>query len=187
MGEAIANIVVVRRGRGEKAHAAVPQERATDVRKRGSRVSVELDDGTGMLEITFFQDAYDRFRHLLASHALAAISGTLRYDQFTDGWRLTGREVLDLDRIVESRATGLLLRWRAELDRVLTPGLLKEMLERFRPGACAVSLYYSTSGAQARLALGTEWSVRPTRELRERLSELVGLDGFRFVYEGPRH
>ena len=45
---------------------------------------------------------------------------------------------------------------------------------------------YSTGGTQARVALGSDWCVRPTRELRERLSELVGLDGFRFVYEGPR-
>ncbi len=156
------------------------------VRRRGTRTSIELDDGTGTLEVGFFQEGYDRFRHLLGVHSIVAISGMLRFEEYLDGWRLNAREVLDLDRIVESRATGLLLRWRADVDRSLTPQLLKSVMERFRPGKCSVSLYYSTEGTQARMALGSEWRVRPTRELRERLSELVGLDGFRFVYEGPR-
>jgi DNA polymerase-3 subunit alpha len=156
------------------------------IRKRGTRTSIELDDGTGTLEVGFFQEGYDRFRHLLGLHSLVAISGSLRFEEYLDGWRLNAKDVLDLDRIVESRATGLLLRWRADVDRSLSPQLLKTVMERHRPGKCSVSLYYSTGGAQARVALGADWCVRPTRELRERLSELVGLDGFRFVYEGPR-
>jgi len=156
------------------------------IRKRGTRTTIELDDGTGTLEVGFFQEAYDRFRHLLGVQSLVAISGVLRFEEYLDGWRLNAKDVLDLDRIVESRATGLLLRWRADVDRALSPELLKSVMERHRPGKCSVSLYYTTDGTQARVALGEEWSVRPTRELRERLSELVGLDGFRFVYEGPR-
>ncbi len=154
------------------------------IRKRGTRTSVELDDGTGTLEVNFFQEGYDRFRHLLAQHAIVAISGSLRFEEYLDGWRLNAKEVLDVDRIVESRATGLLLRWRADVDRFLSPQLLKSVMEQYRPGNCSVSLYYSSAGTQARLALGSEWTVRPTRELRERLSELVGLEGFRFIYEG---
>ncbi|MDH5276903.1 MAG: OB-fold nucleic acid binding domain-containing protein, partial [Gammaproteobacteria bacterium] len=156
------------------------------IRKRGTRMTLELDDGTGTLEVGFFQEGYDRFRHLLGQHSLVAIRGLLRFEDYLDGWRLNAKEVLDVDRIVEARATGLLLRWRADVDRSLSPQLLKSVMERHRPGKCSVSLYYTTDGAQARVALGEEWSVRPTRELRERLSELVGLDGFRFVYEGSR-
>ncbi len=158
----------------------------TGIRRRGTRTAIELDDGTGTLEVGFFQEGYDKYRHLLGMHCLVAIAGSLRFEDYLDNWRLNAKEVLDLDRIVESRATGLLLRWRADVDRSLTPELLKSVMERHRPGPCSVSLYYSTAGTQAKLALGNDWSVRPTRELRERLSELVGLDGFRFVYEGTR-
>ena len=156
------------------------------IRKRGSRVSVELDDGTGTIEVGFFQEAYDRWRHMLGSQALVAISGTLRFDEFINGWRLTAKDVLDLDRLVEARATGLLLRWRTDVERHLTPEVLKNVLEPHRPGRCAVTVHYRHAGGQARLVLGSDWSIRPARELRERLSELVGNDGFRFVYEGPR-
>jgi DNA polymerase-3 subunit alpha len=155
------------------------------IRKRGSRVSVELDDGTGSIEVGFFQEAFDRWRHLLGSQALVAISGSVRFDEFINGWRITARDVLDLDRLVEARATGLLLRWRTDVERHLSPAVLKDVLEPHRPGRCAVTVHYRHGDSQARLALGREWAIRPARELRERLSELVGNDGFRFVYEGP--
>ncbi|MBM4220672.1 MAG: DNA polymerase III subunit alpha, partial [Gammaproteobacteria bacterium] len=155
------------------------------MRKRGSRISVELDDGTATIEIGFFQEAYDRWRHLLADQALVAISGSLRFDEFINGWRITAKNVHDLDRLVEARATGLLLRWRTDVERQLNPEVLRNLLEPHRPGRCAVTVHYRHGDTQARLALGREWAIRPGRELRERLSELVGNEGFRFVYEGP--
>jgi len=153
------------------------------VRKRGARVSLDLDDGSGILEVGLFAEAYDRFRHLLSAHSIVSITGTLRYDEFIDGWRLAAREVVDLDRVVEGRATGLVLRWRQEAPQAPTISRLREALERFRPGRCAVTLVYEADGVQGRLRFGPDWAVRPTRELRESLSELVGVQGFRFVYE----
>jgi DNA polymerase-3 subunit alpha len=157
------------------------------VRKRGNRVSVDLDDGTGIIEVGFFGEVYDRYRHLLGSQSLVAVSGNLRFDDFVSSWRLNAREVLDLDRLVEDRATGLLLRWRAGIDRGMNADSIRELLSRYRPGPCSVSVFYSSNGTQARIALGDEWRVRPSRDLREGLSELVGLEGYRFVYEGPSH
>jgi DNA polymerase-3 subunit alpha len=157
------------------------------LRKRANRISVELDDGTGLLEATFFPETYEKFRHLLGSQALVAISGSVRFEEYLGACRMTAREVQDLDRLVEGRASGLLLRWRAGRDRELTPAALREALAHHRPGPCGVTVYYQRDGREARLELAADWSVRPTRELRERLSALVGADGFRFVYEGvPR-
>ena len=62
---------------------------------------------------------------------------------------------------------------------------LKQVLEPFRPGRCDISVFYARKDAQARVRLGSDWSVRPSRELREQLSEIVGLDGFRFIYNVP--
>ena len=45
---------------------------------------------------------------------------------------------------------------------------------------------YRGAGARARIALGDEWQVRPTRELLQRLGKLVGGDNVRLVF-GPRH
>ena len=111
------------------------------------------------------------------------VSGQLRWDAFVDGWRLAVRDVMDIDRVIEGRASRLLIRWASEPGSRLDANKLRTVLEPFRPGGCGIWVYYSRSDAQARITLGEEWTVRPSRELRERLSELVGADGFRFVYD----
>ncbi|MCC5794387.1 MAG: DNA polymerase III subunit alpha [Chromatiales bacterium] len=152
------------------------------LRKRAGRVSVELDDGQAIVEVMLFQEAFDRFRHLLTSQALVVVTGQLRFDEFLGGWRVVAREVSDLDRTIEHRANGLIIRWRSGHDATLTPQLLHEVLGPYRPGPCAVTLFYSSGRAQGQLRLGEAWSVQPARALREQLSALVGIEGFRFLY-----
>ena len=91
----------------------------TGLRKRGGRVTFDLDDGRERVEVTLFQEAFEQFRHLLVSHAIVVISGKLRFDDFIGGWRLTAREVMDIDRLVEDRASGLVIRWCRREGRVL--------------------------------------------------------------------
>jgi DNA polymerase-3 subunit alpha len=155
----------------------------TGLRKRGGRVTFDLDDGRERIEVTLFQEAFERFRHLLVSHAIVVISGKLRFDDFIGDWRLTAREVIDIDRLVEDRASGLVIRWCGREGRVLDPGRLHDTLDPYRPGRCDVSLHVEQANAQARVRFGEGWSVRPSRELRERLSALVGAEGYRFLYD----
>jgi DNA polymerase-3 subunit alpha len=155
----------------------------TGLRKRGGRVSLDLDDGEGRIEVTLFQETFEHYRHLLTAHAIVVISGALKFDEFIDAWRVTAKEVLDIDRVIEARALKLVIRWQEDVNGKLNPGRLKEMLERFRPGACDVSLFYLRNDAQARVRFGADWSVRPSRELRDQLTKIVGWDGFRFLYE----
>jgi hypothetical protein len=86
--------------------------------------------------------------------------------------------------VIEKRATRLLIRWSSGPGSRMDATKLRSALEPFRPGNCGIWVYYTGADAQARLTLGEDWAVRPSRELRERLSELVGSDGFRFVYDG---
>ncbi|MGI9341687.1 MAG: DNA polymerase III subunit alpha [Gammaproteobacteria bacterium] len=157
----------------------------TGLRKRGGRVTFELDDGEGRLEVSLYQDAYDRYRHLLTPESIVVVAGKLRFDDFINGWRLNGTEVTDIDRLVESKADNLIIRWRESASGQLDPQLLKSVLEPYRPGRCEISLFYLRPDAQARVRLGDDWSVRPSRELREHLARIVGDDGFRFIYKSP--
>ncbi len=154
----------------------------TGLRKRGGRVTFELDDGDQRLEVSLFQDAYDRYRHLLTPESIVVVSGKLRFDDFLDGWRLHGKEVMDIDRVIETRADKLIIRWRDAGHGQLDPQGLKAILEPFRPGKCEISLFYARGAAQARLVLGPDWGVRPSRELRDQLAHVVGEDGYRFIY-----
>jgi len=155
----------------------------TNLRKRGGRVTFDLDDGSNQIEVTLFQEAYERFRHLLSAHAIVVVSGKSRFDDFIDDWRLNVKEIYDIDKLIEQRATNLVIRWQRNSNGGLDADRLQRVLEPYRPGACHISLFCRGDKAQARIRLGDEWSVRPSRELRERLSEFVGHDGFRFIYK----
>ena len=157
----------------------------TGLRKRSGRINLELDDGQSRIEVSLFQEVYERFRPLLTAHAIVVISGTLKFDDFIDGWRVVAKDIADIDRVIEARAPSLIIRWREDVAGKLDAKRLKHILEPFRPGSCDISLFYARGDAQARVRLGVDWSVRPSRELREQLSEIVGLDGFRFVYRAP--
>lgn len=155
----------------------------TDIRKRGNRVTMFLDDGTGRLEITLFRESYQRFRHLIDGQAVRVVSGTLRHDDFVNDWRLSVKEIEDIDRVIERKASQLVIHWLANGATNLEVEELQAILEPFRPGQCDVSLYYATPSAEARLQLSADWSVRPSRALRDRLSEAVGAKSFRFIYQ----
>jgi DNA polymerase-3 subunit alpha len=155
----------------------------TSLRKRGGKTTLDLDDGEGRIEVTLFQETFESYRHLLTAHAIVVISGTLKFDEFNDAWRVTAKEVLDIDRVIEARALKLVIRWQEDVSGKLNADRLKKLLEPFRPGACDVSLFYLRNDAQARVRFGADWSVRPSRDLRDQLTEIVGRDGFRFLYE----
>ena len=60
------------------------------------------------------------------------------------------------------------------------------MLLPYREGSCDVSVRYIGSSASARLSLGPEWAVRPSRELRDKLTELLGTNNVRLLYAPTR-
>jgi DNA polymerase-3 subunit alpha len=120
---------------------------------------------------------------MLTAHAIVVVTGMLRFDDFIDDWRLTAKTINDIDKLIEQNATNLLIRWQHNGNGGLDADHLKRVLEPYRPGACDISLFLRRDNAQARVRLGDEWSVRPSRELRERLSEIVGHEGFRFIYK----
>ncbi|MDH3441335.1 MAG: DNA polymerase III subunit alpha, partial [Gammaproteobacteria bacterium] len=64
---------------GERNYAQPRREVAVaglimDVRKRGNRVTVVLDDDSGRLEVSLFNEAYQEFRHLLAKDEIVVVS-----------------------------------------------------------------------------------------------------------------
>jgi DNA polymerase-3 subunit alpha len=146
-----------------------------EVKKRGTRFIVTLDDGTGRLEVTLFEDAYLKYRDLVAKDALVLVDGMLRFDEFSDGWRVQARRITDLRKMSEQQARHIVLTWpQGRPDTPALQGRLAELLAAHRPGPCAIRIEYSGSTARGALKLGAEWQVRATSELREGLEELLG-------------
>jgi DNA polymerase-3 subunit alpha len=158
----------------------------SDLRKRGNRISVVLDDDTARMEVSLFNEAFQEFRHLLQKDEIVVISGPLRYDDFQGSWTVNCKNVLPIDRVIESRANGLLLciAPNGQGKQLLTR--LHDVLLPYRDGSCDVAIQYIGDSAAARLSLGPEWSVRPSRELRDKLVELLGTNNVRLLYPPGR-
>ncbi|MEO1244471.1 MAG: DNA polymerase III subunit alpha [Pseudomonadota bacterium] len=157
-----------------------------EFKKRGNRVSVVIDDDTGRMEIALFSEAYEEFRDLLVKEEIVVVSGGLRYDDFIGGWTLNAKSVQPIDRVIEARARHMLLRLSPNGQGTALLSELHELLLPYRNGSCDVAVQYRGSDASARLSLGAEWSVRPSRELRDKLDELLGHGNVKLAYAPGR-
>jgi len=157
-----------------------------EVKKRGPRTILTLDDGTGWLEVTLFDDVFQQFRDLIAKNALVIIEGMLRFDEFNDGWRVSAKKIKALEKAREEHARRLVLRWPAGAEAGHCSTRLAEILKPWRGGPCAITVEYRGKGAAGALTLGADWNVKPTRELIEQLESFVGDAGVKVVYGAPQ-
>jgi DNA polymerase-3 subunit alpha len=157
-----------------------------DLRKRGNRVSVVLDDDTARMEVSLFSEAFQEFRHLLVKDEIVVIGGALRYDDFLGSWTVNVRTVTQIDRVIESRAKTMVLSLAPNGQGEALLVKLHDLLLPYREGSCDVSVQYIGDQASARLSLGPEWAVRPSRELRDKLRDLLGSKNVRMLYAPTR-
>jgi DNA polymerase III subunit alpha len=154
-----------------------------EVRRRGPRVSCMLDDRSGRIEVTLFEETYQRYRDLLIKDALLQVEGSLRFDEFSDAWRLAARQVAALESVRERLAHTLLLTWpAAPPDPAALMAELARLLREARGGRCRVLLRYRNAAASGTLAFAEDWSVRPMPSLLERLEALLGPGSVRLSY-----
>ncbi len=156
-----------------------------EMRRRGSRMTLVLDDRSARIEVSLFDDVWQQHRAAVVRDAILVVEGQLRYDEFIDDWRINARKLTPIDELREREARRLLVRLPAGGADGRLIGRLEEVLRGGRGGRCAVALHYIGGEARGTLTLDESWSVRPGRALVEQLAALVGRDGLRFSY-GPR-
>jgi DNA polymerase-3 subunit alpha len=152
-----------------------------EVRRRGPRVSFMLDDRSGRIEVTMFEEVYQRHRDLIVKDALVQVEGGLRFDDFSDAWRLSAKQVASLAAVRERLARSLVLTWPPSADAHVLERL-EALLRSQRGGSCEVMLRYRGAGASGMLSCAEEWKVRPSGALIEQLEELLGPGSVRLRY-----
>jgi DNA polymerase-3 subunit alpha len=157
-----------------------------EIRRRANRVSLTLDDRSGRMEVTLFDDVFQQYRHLIVKDAILLVEGQLRFDEFTEGWRLSARKLLSIEQAREQQARRLVIQWPRALTGTDPISRLAELFKPFVGGSCAIAIRLESSSASAVLALDEQWSVRPASELIDRLGELVGRDHVRVYYGAQR-
>ena len=153
-----------------------------EIRRRGPRVSFMLDDRSGRMEVTMFEEVYQRHRELIVKDTLVQVEGTLRFDEFSDAWRLAARQLQALDTVRERLARHLLITWPDVADAAKLVAALEAVLREARHGQCSVLLRYRSREADGTLSFSEDWKVRPTRLLLERLEHLLGSGSARLSY-----
>ncbi len=174
-------------GNGERSYAQTGREVTVaglimDIRKRGNRVTVVLDDDSGRLETSFSMEAFREYRSVLIKDDIIIISGTLRYDDFLSAWRVSAKRALHIDLAIEKQAKGMVLSLAPNGQGEYLLTRLHDVLLPYREGSCDVSVQYTGTDAAVRLNLGPEWTVKPSRELRDKLAALLGQNSVRLLY-----
>lgn len=156
-----------------------------EIRRRANRSTLILDDRTGRIEVSLYDEVFQQYRDIIVKDAILVVDGGLRYDDFIEAWRVQAKSLLDIDRARERHARRLWLRWPAQFDGPTGLNRLEELLTPYLRGPCAVSIALVRPEYSGGLNLAKAWSVRPCRELLDKLTALVGRDGWNLVY-GPR-
>jgi DNA polymerase-3 subunit alpha len=157
-----------------------------EIRRRPNRVTLILDDRSARLEVTLFEETFQQYRDIIVKDAILIVDGMLRFDDFIEAWRLQAKTLMDIDRARERFARRLWLRWPVEFDGPAGLKRFEDLLKPYLKGPCGVSVAVSRAEYTGRMNLADSWSVRPSRELLDKLSALVGREGWYLVY-GPRN
>ena len=84
--------------------------------RRGRMMVVMLDDGTAQLEISVFNELFDKHRDKLKEDALLIVQGKAQKDEFSGGLRVTAEELMDLDTLRTKYAGRLRISMNGQAD-----------------------------------------------------------------------
>ncbi len=157
-----------------------------EIRRRPNRVTLILDDRSARLEVSLFEETFQQYRDIIVKDAILIVDGMLRFDDFIEAWRLQAKTLMDIDRARERFARRLWFKWPAQFDGPAGLRRFEDLLRPYLKGPCGVSVAITRQDYTGRLNLADSWSVRPSRELLDKLSALVGREGWYLVY-GPRN
>jgi DNA polymerase-3 subunit alpha len=149
--------------------------------RRGRMMVVMLDDGTAQVEISVFNELFDKHRDKLKEDTLLVVAGRVQRDDFSGGFRVTAEELLDLDGLRARFAARLRLAMNGQADA----RRLQQMLAPYRAsgsGACQVVVAYRNAGAACDVALGEAWRVRPDSRLIADLGAWLAPENVQLVY-----
>jgi len=148
----------------------------TAIRKRGeSDAFVRLEDGTGIIEVSFFGELYQQVAPLLTRDEILVVEGGLRIDDFSGGgFAVRARSAHTLADACRRFARVL----HVKLNGV-GPGFvdqLRHILAGYRNGRTSVVLHgYHNAIAQADLELGDAWRVEAIPELLRAVRAVPGV------------
>ena len=151
------------------------------VRRRGNRGGfVALEDHTGRIEASLFDDTWTLYSELLNKDEILVVEGRVSTDDFSGGFRMNAQKVMTLSEAKTRFAKGVQISLRGPGEDICSS--LQSTFVPYQDGSAQVWLNYSNARARARLKLGEEWNVKACEELVAALNELEVVSDARLVY-----
>jgi len=158
------------------------------LRRGGGRAFVQLADGSGRIEVSFFRDEFANAAPLLLKDALLLIEGHLHMDDFSGQLQIRGRHAEPLADACARQTRALKFSLAPDSARAgAAPGVrtataaaehvggeagrLARLLQPFTPGATRILVECRSANARAVLELGDRWRVRVTPALLAALAD----------------
>jgi DNA polymerase-3 subunit alpha len=157
----------------------------TQMTRRGRMMVVMLDDGTAQVEVSVFNELFEKHRDKLKEDGLLVVAGKVQNDEFSGGLRVTCEELLDLDSLRGRYAARLRIAMNGNTDQARDAKRLQQLLAPYRAsgnGACLVVVSYQNARAACEVALGEAWRVRPDGRLLSELGAWLAPENIQVVY-----
>jgi len=153
----------------------------TQMTRRGRMMVVMLDDGSAQVEISVFNELFEKHRDKLKEDSLLVVAGKVQADEFSGGLRVGADELMDLEAL-RTRYASLL---RLSVNGLADARRLQQVLGPYRAsgnGSCQVLVEYENGKALCKLALGETWRVRPDSQLISELGAWLAPENVEVVY-----
>jgi len=163
--------------------AGVVTQARMQMTRRGRMMVVTLDDASAQVEITVFNELFEKSRDKIKEDALLVVAGKVQRDEFSGGLRVGADELLDLESLRGRFAARLRIAMNGEADAKR----LQQVLAPYRAsggGACQVVVAYRNATAACEVALGDAWRVRPDSRLIAELGAWLAPENVQLIYGG---
>jgi DNA polymerase-3 subunit alpha len=139
---------------------------------------VTLDDGSAQIEMTVFNDVYDRSKPWIREDELLVVRGKASLDEYSGNVRVNGEELFDLASARSHFAQHLALRCNGKVS----VAHLKKIFTPHRGGNCPVIIHFHNRDATCQMRLGEAWQVTLHDDLLRELRVALKEDNVKVVY-----
>jgi len=164
-------------GREATLIAGVVNSKRTQITRRGKMLFVQLDDGTAQVEVSIFNELFEKEGNKIKDDEVLIVEGKISADEYNGSYRIVADHLMTLGELRGRFASGLKLT----LDGKTSLAQLKDILAPF-PGVSPVCVRYRNDKASCEFTLGSGYRVTPENTLLEELITLAGAGNVRVEY-----
>ena len=166
--------------REPKLIAGVISALRSQMTQRGRIMIVTLDDASGTVDVTVYNELYDANKRLFKEDEFLAVQGKVSEDRFSGGLRITAEKVMDIAAARASFGKALRLSMNGQADAKK----LRDLIEPYQQAnaACPIILQYTKNDVMGEIRLPDAWRVRADDALLLKLCEWLKKENVSFEY-----